>query len=71
MKIARLQGELAENRRASEDYRSKLVADKVQRQLAMKERDEMAEKWREAVGEMECLRKEAVEVQKQLQDLKA
>lgn len=69
-KNLRLQGELAENQRASEADKNALVAAKVQRQLAQKERDELTEKCLQACKQREVLMKEAEEVKKQLNTLK-
>ena len=60
-KTVRLQGELAENKRASEADRNELVAAKVQRQLAEKEKDELAEKYHEA-DQLICRLKQEAEV---------
>ena len=69
-KTLKLQGELAENQRASEADRNELVAAKVQRLLAEKERDEQAEKCLLACQQRETVRKEAEEKEKQLKTLK-
>ena len=66
----RLQGELAEKQRASEADRNELVAAKVQRLLAEKERDEQAEKCLLACQQRETVRNEAEEKEKQLKTLK-
>ena len=67
-KTLKLQGELAENQRASEADRNELVAAKVL--LAEKERDEQAEKCLLACQEREIFRNEAEEVKKELKTLK-
>ena len=67
-KTLKLQGELAENQRASEADRNELVAAKVL--LAEKERDEKAEKCLVACQEREIFRNEAEEMKKQLKTLK-
>ncbi len=69
-KTLKLQGELAENQRATEADRNELVAAKVQRLLAEKERDEQAEKCLLACQQRETVRKEAEEKEKQLKTLK-
>ena len=69
-KTLKLQGELAENQRASEVDRNELVAAKVQRLLAEKERDEQAEKCLLACQERETFRNETEEMKKQLKTLK-
>ena len=68
-KTLKLQGELAENQRASEADRNDLVAAKVQRLLAEKERDRQAEKCLLACQERETCRKETEEMKKQLKTL--
>ena len=69
-KNQKLQGELAENQRASEANRNELVAARVQRLLAEKERDEQTEKCLLACQQRETFRDEAEEVKKQLKTLK-
>ena len=69
-KNLKLQGELTENKRASEADRNELVAAKVQWLLAEKERDEQAEKCLLACQERETFRNETEEVKKQLKTLK-
>ena len=66
----KLRRELAENQRASEADRNELVAAKVQRLLAEKERDEQAEKCLLACEQRETFRNEAEEIKKQLKTLK-
>ena len=69
-KNLKLQEELAENQRASEADRNELVAAKMQRQLAEKERDEQAEKCLQAYQQREIFRNEAEEMKKQMKTLK-
>ena len=69
-KTLKLQGELTENQRASEADRNELVAAKVQRQSAEKERDEQTEKCLQACKQRETFRNEAEEVKKELKTLK-
>ena len=66
----RLQGELTENQRANEADRNELVAARVQRQLAEKERDEQANKCLLACQQRETFRNKAEEMKKQLKTLK-
>ena len=69
-KTLKLQGELAENQRASEADRNELVVAKVQRLLAEKERDEQTEKCLLAYQQRETFRNETEEMKKQLKTLK-
>ena len=66
----RLQGELAESQRASETQRNELVVTQVQRQLAEKERDELAEKYHEADQLICRLKQEAEVTREDLQSIK-
>ena len=61
--------ELGESHRVRDADRNELVAAKVQRQLAEKERDEVAEKCLKACQQREILRKEAEEAKGQLNTL--
>ena len=65
-----MQRELAENCRASEADRNELVAAKMHRQLAEKERDELVEKCRQVSEQRESLRSEAEDAKQQLNTLK-
>lgn len=65
-----MQGELAENRRASEVDKNELVAAGVQRQLAVKKWEELTEKFHEADQQMGSLKNEVEEARKELQGLK-
>ena len=61
--------ELGESHRVSDTDRNKLVAAKVQRQLAEKERDKVEEKCLQACQQREIFRKEAEEAKGQLNTL--
>ena len=65
-----MQGELAESQRASETQRNELVVTQVQRQMAEKERDELAEKYHEADQLIRSLKQEAEVIREDLQNIK-
>ena len=65
-----MQGELAESQRASETQKNELVVTQVQRQLAEKERDELAEKYHEADQLICRLKQEAEVIREDLQNIK-
>ena len=65
-----MQGELGETQRASETQRNELVVTQVQRQLAEKERDELAEKYHEADQLICRLKQEAEVTREDLQNMK-
>ena len=65
-----MQGELAESQRTSESHRKDLVVTQVQRQLAEKERDEIAEKYHKADQQICRLKQEAEVTREDLQNIK-
>ena len=65
-----MQGELAESQRASESQKNELVVTQAQRQLAEKERDELAEKYHEADQLICRLKQEAEVTREDLQNIK-
>ena len=65
-----MQGKLAESQRASETQRNELVVTQVQRQMAEKERDELAEKYHEADQLIRSLKQEAEVIREDLQNIK-
>ena len=65
-----MQGELAESQRTSETQRNELVVTQVHRQLAEKERGELAEKYHGADQLICRLKQEAEVIREDLQNIK-